>query len=168
MKAALEPSRRTFPSEHRHRQSGAVRPSRDRRGRRQCMPRPVCKWNVLRGTPGLRQCIRPRRLDALPKWRFARPAPNKIHDLERAAACRQACRTPINRWAIPVYILPQTSCGRADAGTLRLDQIRYPFEAITASYGRWCDITAQAIRASLLASATNTTLRLARRSSACS
>lgn len=49
-------------TEHRHRQSGAVRPSRDRLSRRQCMARPVCRRNVLRGTPGLHQCIRPRRL----------------------------------------------------------------------------------------------------------
>lgn len=61
-----------------------------------------------------------------------------------------------------MYILPQTSCGRAVAEAQPLNQTRYPLQAITASYRRSFDVTAQAIRASLLASATTTTFRLVR------
>lgn len=73
-------------TEHRHRQSGAVRPSRDRLSRRQCMARPVCRRNVLRGTPGLHQCIRPPAPWTRCEDGDSRAAPNKIHGLGRQLA----------------------------------------------------------------------------------
>jgi hypothetical protein len=83
---------------HHHRQSSVVR-HRKGGGHRQRMACPCKRFSLMDITVCVNVCAASTS-NVLPRWRYARSIPAKIHGLEWAIAWRQVCRTSIDCWAI--------------------------------------------------------------------